>query len=250
MIDKKFDAKLIELEKEYEELGWRLERIEGEIEDLDAEKEGIEDDMDTIESQISNIKKRMQDSVFEGLINQSDDKFTMDFIKASYFTGRGNSSRPLLNLVNITDTELQAVDGYKGITIKNMEIPAELQNKRFEWSIRENFEDNVSKIEGNFIDLKSIIPKKEDAKYTVTDINSDNFYESLNSMPYEKETSREIIKLSYQDFKIACSKELMDDALMVLRGEKFTVYFYSNVSPILLESENMQIIVLPTRLYE
>lgn len=250
MISISLDMKIIELEKEYKDLDEELEGIEGEIEDLDFKKDCIERDMDIIENQISEIKKNMQNSAFEGLINESDDKFTMDFIKASYFTNRGDSSRPILSTVFVTDSELIALDGYRGIVIKNNQIPLGLHNKKIDWNVREDFENNISKVQGEFIDIKNVIPKKEDAKYIITDVDSDNFYELLNSVPYEKETSREIIKLGYQDFKIACSKELMDDALMVLRGEKFTVYFYSNVSPILLENENMQIIILPTRLFE
>lgn len=250
MIDKNLDSEIIKLEQRHRELEDRQEWIALEIDDLESEQNDIEYEMERIETSIAEIKKKMLMQKIEELNNESDDKFTMDFIKASFFTNRWGYERPILSVINVTDCELQALDGFRAIIIKNNDIPLELQNKRFNWKTRENFIENVSNVKDEFINIKKIIPSKEEATHVIHRMTTEYFKKFLKCKLYEKEPSRNLVQLSYKDFKITFNEDYINDALMVLKGSVFSVYFYSNVSPMYLETENMQIVVLPVRLCE
>lgn len=258
MIDKISDATLIEFEQKYQELHKRnseiiseisgivseIEDLQNEIEALESEQSDIEDSMEKIKERIAQIKNNRLTKNIWDLNIETDDAFIQDFIKASYFTEKTNE-RPVLNTVNITDYEMQAADGYRGIIIKNNDIPKELQSHKFNWDIRENFKNNISdKDEEKFIDLQSIMPKENDARYAAFNINPENFYETFKITKYDEK----VVLLHYKGLEIACRKEYIDDSLFVLMGETFSVYFYNDKSPIFLKTDRLQIMLLPIRI--
>ena len=244
-MNKELDHELIELQNEYKELDIRYGEIEAEIEELENDRDRVESQMNDIEKQIDHIKKEMMCVKIDALDIETDNKFTLDFIKASYFTARYNDARPVFQTVNITENELQACNGYKAIRIKNNEIPMELQNTKILWDVREKFEENINKVEGDFIKLSNIFPDPKDMKYKIEGINSEMFYEFFSAKEYGTNGT---FKLFYEDFMIAFNKELLNDALIALKGTTFTVSFMTSVSPVILESGDIQVLVLPVRL--
>jgi DNA polymerase III sliding clamp (beta) subunit (PCNA family) len=205
--------------------------------------------MDRIETEMTDIKKKMQTEKVKSLDIETTDSFTLDFIKASYFTAQDYDERPMLQHVNITENEIQAIDGYRKITIENDEIPEELKNTKIMWDVRENFKDHISKIEGKYPDTSSVEPKKEDIKYTLENVTSENFYDHF-TIKNLKESRQHTVVLTYKGFIIAFNKEFLDMALTTLKEEIFTVYFTNNVTPVILESERIKVLVLPKRLLD
>lgn len=244
---KENDSELLTLEKQYEELDDEFGSVGDEIEELQSKQSDIECSMEEIETRISIIRKKMLETEVEILNFETGDKFTNDFMKASYFTARSNPSRISLQIVSIKENEIWALDGYRAIIITNNEIPENLKNTNIHWDIRENFEDNIFDEKMSFIDIRNVIPKKDEAKYVIANITSENFDETFKSV-LTGTKNYNIVKLYYKDFLIGARKEYLNDALMVLKGKKFTVYFFTSVSPILIECDNMEIMILPVRL--
>ncbi|MBW9154264.1 hypothetical protein [Clostridium estertheticum] len=241
------DLELIKLEAKYGKLDESIGDIENEIESLEDEKSTIEYEMDEIEEKITRIKEKMLEVKIESLNFKTDDKFTNDFMKASYFTARGDSSRPALQAVNIKENELWALDGYRAIIITNNDIPKELQNTNINWDIREDFKENIINEKLALIDIKNIIPKKEEAKYIIPGVTPENFNNIFKTVEGKREKLA-TIKLYYEDFVIAAKGEFLNDALMVLKGKTFTIHFFSSVTPILITCENIEMIILPIRI--
>lgn len=243
---KNLDSDILELEKKYENLGYKLENILGEIEDLESEQNDIEYDMGEIEKQITVAKKEMLAGI-ETFNIETDDVFTNDFMKASYFTARYDEGRPILQTVCIKENELWGLDGYRAIIITNNQIPKDLQNSYINWNIRENFEENILDENMKFVDLRSIMPKKENAKYVIQGLTNENFNRvfKIEEMPCDIDDAG---RLYYKDFICGINREFLNDALMALKGKVFTMYIETKVSPILIEAENMEILLLPIRI--
>ena len=112
------DSQLIQLNNKYDKLDRRFDFLEEEIESLQDEKDNLEYEMNGLEAQIKNIKTELLDLKIQDINVFTDDKFTNDFIIASYLASKDEERRGLFQFINITDTELMATDAYKGIIIK------------------------------------------------------------------------------------------------------------------------------------
>jgi len=245
---KSLDSNILALEKKYEKLDSRLQYVVGEIEDLESEQSDIEYEMGEIEIEIENNKKIMLGARIETLNIETDDVFTNDFMKASYFTAKYNETRPALQTVHIIDNELWALDGYRAIIITNNDIPVELRNSFIKWDVREKFENNTLHEEMNFIDIRTVMPKKEKAKYVIENVTSENFNETFMVEDIKNASIPGAATMKYEDFLYGINREFLNDALTVLKNQTFTVYFEGEVLPILFKSENIEILLLPIRI--
>jgi hypothetical protein len=178
---------------------------------------------------------------------KTEEPFLKDFIIASYFCNRNEDSRPELNYVNITNNELQAVDGMKAIIIRNSSIPDSLKNTKIKWDVRENFENNNGEYIESFIEIHKVFPPKNEYTFAIGEISVEDFYKKLKVNSYSNEPYLEIVTIE-TDWKIGVNKEYLDTALLAFKGEKFSLKSISAVSPLLLENERKSVLVLPVRL--
>ena len=247
MDNKTFDEEITTLEDSYESLLDRDKELTSKIENAENEQDDVENSMDNIEKEIDKIKSKMSVNKIKELNAKVDDQFTSDFIKASYFTATVYHKRPMLCLVNVSNNELQATDGYKAIIIKNNKIPEKLRNHMFKWNVRSNYENNIDYSEKQFINLQEIMSLKENIKYKISEVNTNNFYKTFKPEICSKD-GKKVVILEYKNFKIAFNKEFIDDALMILREEVFTIYLFSDKQPMIIRSKRMQILLLPMSL--
>ena len=117
------DSQLIQLNDRYRKLERRFDFLEEEIETLQDEKDSLETEISIIEGQIKSVKIELLDLKCRDINKFTDDKFTNDFIAASYFAVKDEWCRRLFQFVNITDTELMASDTHTGVIIKCDCIP-------------------------------------------------------------------------------------------------------------------------------
>lgn len=240
------DKKILELTSEYKKLGNEFDKISVEIEELESKQSYLGNRMEEVEEEFETLKKRLLDNKVVELNIETDDPFLKDFIIASYFCDK-HDSRPALQCVNITDTELQACDGYRAIIIKNSSIPSELRNTLIKWDIREDFEQHINKCTDPYINIKAVVPAKGIDTYTIKDLTSENFYDKLKADDYKEELLYNRITL-HTDKPICVNKEFMDIGLMAFKGETFELHATGSVAPVILDNENKMVMILPIRL--
>lgn len=241
---KNLDSQILELSRRYDKLYVQYSEIQEKLENLEDEKEDLSNEMDNIENRLKILKEKMLKEKSENLDITTDDKFTLDFIKASYFTSKGEDASLKFQVVNITDTELQAVDGYKAIIINSNDIPDELKNTTIKWDTRTNFKDGIIKLDEPFIDLKSIFRCKEEFTEKIYNLNSEKFYSELKV----KEVPEIHVDIMTPKNNTALfRKEYLDVALISLKGQNFNVYYINENSPLFFESDSIKIIVLPVK---
>lgn len=238
------DSEFLNLKEQYTDYGIEYDELLDKIEELEDKKHSIEGKMDNIENKIAQIKKKMHESKIKSVDIQTTDPFTLDFIKASYFTTQDDDRREALQYVVIKENQICAVDGYKAITILNDNIPDELKNTYIMWDVRKDFKDNIRTDNIDYPDISSIYPKEENIQHILTDVTVDNFYNKF----IVKKLKETTIVLNYKDFNIGFNPEYLDTALIAMEDENFTVSFVNPVSPMLLESERIKVLVLPKRL--
>lgn len=244
------DSQLIQLNNEYIKLDKRFAFLEEEIESLEDEKDSLESEMSSLEGQIKRIKTQLLDLKIQDINVFTDDKFTNDFIVASYLAMKDDERRGQFQYINITDIELMATDGYKGIIIKCDCIPDDVKNSKIKWDVRSNFAENINHELGEFPDLKSIIEgARSTHKKAPTSLTAKEFYETFEALEPE-DHGVTIIKLKIADIKIAFNKEFLDTALMCMGEESFDVYVGGHLNPVLLESGSRSIVVLPIRVVD
>lgn len=247
MINKNYDKRVIYLQKKYAILSGEYDSLTERIEDLQSDQEIVGSKMKDIEDELKTLKYRMINEKIEELNIETDDPFVRDFILASYFCDK-NFERPALSCVNVTNDELQAVDGYKAIRIKNKSIPDELKGKLIKWDARENFENYIlEEPHGEFIKLDKVYPKHEDCTFKLENLTTDVFYDRLNVKFLEEHWSGTIMTMQ-TDVTIGVNKEYLEMALLPFKGEAFNIYCGTPVEPILLENENKSVLLLPIRL--
>ena len=244
MNTKQITTLINELRSKYKILEYEYNCCYKEIEKIENKKEFISDEMENIESNIKKLNNSLLNSLIQNCSDNED--FLSDFIKASLFCNKKELNQPLLEHVNITENEFQATDGYKLIIIRNNNIPEELKNTKIHWSISENFKENIGNIKLEFLDIEKILPKKENAKYKIENIHTNNF-NTIFAIKRQKYASFDLVFLSYKNFKIAFQKKYLKDVLTILKDTIFNVYMFNSEQPILIESDRMQIILAPVR---
>lgn len=247
MINQNLDKRIIELQKQYVKLGGRYDFLTEEIEDLETERENIGSKMELIEDELKTLKDRLINEKTEKLNIETADPFVRDFITASYFCNK-YPERPVLSCVNVTNNEIQAVDGYKAIIIKNSNIPEELKGKLIKWEARENFKDHILKSpHGDFIELDKVYPKHEDCTFKLENLTTNEFYDKLNVKFRENYYGGTIMTMN-TNVTIGINKEYLEMALLPFKDETFNMYSGSPVEPIIFENEHKSVLVLPIRI--
>lgn len=247
MINKNLDKRIVDLQKKYVILSDEYNDITEQIEDLEDEQNEIDGKMELIQEELKTLKYRLINEKTEELNVESDNPFIRDFILASYFCDK-NLNRPILSCVNVTKDELQAVNGYMAIRIKNQSIPEELKGKLIKWEAREKFEDYVlENPESKFIELDKVYPKHEDCTFKLENLRADTFYDRLNVKFLEEYWGGTIMTMQ-TDVTIGINKDYLDTVLLAFKGESFTMYSGTPVEPILLENEHKSVLILPIRL--
>lgn len=247
MINQDLDKRIIELQKQYVKLGDRYDFLTEEIEDLETERENIGSKMELIEDELKTLKDRLINEKTEKLNIETDDPFVKDFIIASYFCNK-YPERPVLSCVNVTNNEIQAVDGYKAIIIKNPNIPEELKGKLIKWEARENFKDYILESpHGKFIELDKVYPKHEDCTFKLENLTTNEFYDKLNVKFRENYYGGTIMTMN-TNVTIGINKEYLEMALLPFKDEIFNMYSGSPVEPIIFENEHKSVLVLPIRI--
>lgn len=247
MINKNLDKRIIDLQKKYEILDNEYDELTGRIEDLENEREIVGSEMEVIEDELKTLKDRMINERTEELNIETSDPFIRDFIIASYFCDK-NYERPVPSCVNVTSDELQAVNGYMAIKIKNQSIPEGLKGKLIKWDARENFEDYIlDSPHGEFIELDRVYPKHEDCSFKLENLRVDTFYDRLN-VKFLREYNGDKIMAMETDVTIGINKDYLDTVLLAFQGETFNIYSSSPVQPILLENECKSVLLLPVKI--
>jgi vacuolar-type H+-ATPase subunit I/STV1 len=238
------DKKLLELQHKHNQLNSRYAEIEGEIEHLESKKFELEAEINKIELQIEAIKEQLLEIEMNKINAFIDDQFTNDFIRASYFALRNEeTTRPVLKHVNITEFELMATDLYRGIIIRCSCIPTELKNSKIKWDVREDFAANINRDLGNFPDLKAVIDEtKKNSKIIFRDVEPNEFYSKFEPADHPR-----ALRLRYSDENdlITLNKYYLDISLKCLEGQTFYVYITDRNSPIVMESDDTSIIIMP-----
>lgn len=247
MINKNLDKRIIDLQKKYAILNDEYDSLTEQIEDLENEQEIVGSKMETIEDELKALKNRLINEKTEELNIETDDPFVRDFITASYFCNK-YPERPVLSCVNVTNNELQAVDGYKAIKIKNSNIPEELKGKLIKWEARENFKDYIlENPHGEFIELDRVYPKHEDCTFKLENLTTNEFYDKSNVKFHQNYYGGTIMTMQ-TDVTIGINKEYLEMALLPFKGETFNMYSGSPVEPIVFENEHKSVLILPIRI--
>jgi hypothetical protein len=250
MDSKILSSKLIELEKKHKRLEMKHSEVEDQIDDLENEKEDLEDELDSLESSIEEIKKQLLENKVSELSKFTGDKFTDDFIRASHFCSVHDEYRHSLEYVEVSDTELTALDGYRAIVIKNNAIPNEIKNSMIKWDVRKDFKDNKSKENLPTIDIKKLLDEqKKDYKIIINDVKAVEFYNKFNIQEVnsnDKNGGR--VEITVEDLTLWMNKQFLETTLMVLGEEKFRVSFGTPITPVKFETASITIIVLPIRI--
>lgn len=236
------DNELTRLGKEHKKLANEYDQLESEISDLLSDQGDIEARMDRIELQMKTIKAKMTEKKIYEINKFTDDPFTNDFIRASYFALKEDDGhRQHFQYINITDTELQACDTHRLIIIKCPHIPDELKNTKIMWDVRESFKDHIE-TEVEFPDVHKVIPVKDNAKL-FPGVNPKDFYSTFKPAPHNDHC----VIIDFDGMVIGVNKEYLDTALMVLDGE-FDLYVRDGLQPLTLEGDDITVILMPVRL--
>lgn len=236
------DNELIRLGKEYKKLTNEHDQLESEISDLLLDQGDIEARMDRIEAQMDMIKKKMTEKKIYEINKLTDDPFTNDFIRASYFALKEDDGhRQHFQYINITETELQACDTHRLVIIKCPHIPDELKNTKIRWDVREDFKEHIE-TDVEFPDVHKVIPPKDNAKL-FPGVNPKDFYSTFKPAPHNDHC----VIIDFDGVDIGINKEYLDEALMVLAGE-FDLYIRGELEPLTLEGKDITVILLPVRL--
>lgn len=240
------DQQRIELTNKRSHLYSKYRQINSEIRELERERDSISNEIDDLDSAIDKVEEQIRTSVLYGF---SDDKFTNDFIKASYFTLKEDDPRDYFECVHITGDELMATDSYSGIIIKCDVIPEQLKNSFIRWDVRACFKQNKRVINGEYPDLKGVIQKAKDThKKVMEDIKATDFYTVVEMQPFPNDGEKELVEIQFAEFKAILNKRYLDEALICFSGEFFSIYVKDEKSPILLESNNISVVVVPLRI--
>jgi len=241
----KLNEKLAKLTVEYNTLNARYEEVVGEIEDLECEKTALEADLNSIEEEIESIKKQL-------LENTQDikDPFESDFRKASRFASKDIGYSGVLENVIITNREIMACDGFKGIAIRSSNIPDKLKNTMIKWDVFYDFEKHTQKVtEENKLALKQLINEtKESAKHVIK-VSKNNFDDVFRPI-YVKLPRYEILLLSYKGIYIGLQKDYISLLFRCMEDDDFDVYINSSDTAVVFEKPDTSIIILPVRMHE
>jgi hypothetical protein len=239
------DTELTRLSQLYQKLGGRYSEVESDMYGLQDELDDIESSMDRIVAQIETVKEKLLQKKMSDINVFTDDKFTNDFIRASYFAAKGEN-RPGFQCINITDSELQASDTHRLIIVKCPCIPDELKNTKIKWDVRDNFKDHI-KTDVEFPNVNAVIPSKEGATL-YPGANPENFYTLFNPKPltFSHNNSVECVKINFGGVNIGLNKEYLDTALMCIGGE-FDLYVRGQLEALTLESKDTTVLLLPVR---
>lgn len=114
------DARLIELTTEYHRKNNKYAELEEEIWELESDRDKLGFNIDILEREIEKTRELLLKNKTEQLNVFTDDPFTNDFIKASYFADKSNDcNQSLFQYIHITDSLLVASDQRRLIVIKN-----------------------------------------------------------------------------------------------------------------------------------
>lgn len=233
-----------ELISEQEDISSQLEQLD----ELEQEYSDLETEIQQKENAIKKGKKLFYEAS-RSLDTFTGDKFTDDFIKASYFASK-EDVRPYLNYIKITGNQLIAIDGYRAIIIKNTNIPDELKNTFIKWHVRNNFKNYIEAPDDRYPDVIKIFEDIKKLNKKIAKVKASDFYSLLNvhDAKNQKGFTCDVAILDIKDIKMALNKEYLDIALMCFGDSEFDVYLSDSFSPIKLENENISEVVLPIKI--
>lgn len=237
------DTELTRLSQKYQNMEDRYSQVESEINGLQDEMDDLENDMNRIEAQIKTVKEKLLQKKMSDINLFTDDRFTNDFIRVSYFAAK-SEDRVTFQYINITDSELQASDTHRLIIVKCPCIPDELKNTKIKWDVRDNFKDHIE-TDVKFPDVNAVMPKKEGATL-YPGVNPENFYNLFNPKLPMLSNSVECVKINFGGVNIGLNKEYLDTALMCIGGE-FGLYVRGQLEALTLESKDTTVLLLPVR---
>ena len=244
------DAKLIELQKSRVPLKSEIDRIEVEIEFLESEKTDAENKLESIDIQMKIIAKKLYENKVKSLEVYTDDQFTNDIIRASYFCNREECGAVAYDYVNIADTEIIACTGFMLIKINSDCIPDYFKNTRIKWDTRSDFEQHINRKVKPIPSYKKILDEAEKTHRVVAEkIKASEFWDKVSEVSYSPETTFICAAVSFKigDLKLTISKERLENVLMGMGDEEFTIRAYIDISPIILQGSRTMVIMMPIK---
>lgn len=232
------------VEQEYDNLRWHLELA----------LEDIEDEVDKAQDGVVKAKKEYKDlleKVANKKINKPKNMFEKKFLIAAHFCEKDNNSR-FLDYVKIDDDELTACDGYAMIKMKCNSIPTNLQNRFVKWDSLDfdDIDDILEDDRGIYPDLaldKVIKQARQKSPNFKKLTKSDIISEVLNGGKVINKPRKEII-LNFDGTKIIFNYNYIKYAIQGFDEDgRIIVRWKDNESPIILESNQVKVFILPIR---
>ena len=245
------DAKLIELQKSRVPAKNKLSRIEAEMEDLEYDKCEAENELETIDRQIKNISKKIFEAKVKSIDVVTDDQFTNDFIRASYFSNRDSEDGSIsFSYVNIADSEIVACTGFMLIKINSDCIPENLKNTRISWDTRTNFEQHINRDVKEIPSYKKILGEAEKTHRLVAEkMKASDFWQAVKDVTHTPETRYRCAMVNFKigDLNITFNEEYLKTGLMGIGDEEFTIYAYNPITPMILQGTRTTVVLMPIR---
>ena len=244
------DAKLIELQESRAPIEREIERLGVEIEFLEDEKNDSENKLIEIDNQIKSIKKKIHEDKVKSLDVFTDDQFTNDFIRASYFCSREDGDRPIYNFVNLTDSEIIATNCFILIKINSNCIPENLKNTRIKWDVRKDFEQHINREVKPIPNYGKILGEAEKTHRLVAEkMKASDFWNVARDITHTPETKYMCAMVHFKigNLSITFNKEYLNTGLMGMGDEEFTVYAHANITPMILQGTRTTVIALPMK---
>ena len=245
------DAKLIELQKSRAPIEREVERLEVEIEFLEDEKTDSENKLIDIDNQIKSIKKKFYEDKIKRLDVFTDDQFTNDFIRASYFSNRDSEDGSMsFNYVNVADSEIVACTGFMLIKINSDYIPDNLKNTRIKWDTRSDFEQHINHEVKSIPSYKKILGEAEKTHRLVAEkVKASDFWQVVKDVAHTPETMYmcAMVKFKIGGLNITFNEEYLKTGLMGMGDEEFAVYAHTDIAPMILQGIRTTVVLLPMR---
>ena len=247
---KELDARLIELQKKRIPLEKKIESIEAEIEILEDDKTDVENDLSDIDKQIKNVKKKLLEDKVKSLDVFTDDQFTNDFMRASYFCSKDECGSVAFDFVNLTDSEIIACTGFVLIKINSDCIPENLKNTRIKWDVRKDFEQHINREVKPIPNYGKILGEAEKTPRLVAEkMKASDFWNVARDITHTPETKYMCAMVHFKigNLSITFNKEYLNTGLMGMGDEEFTVYAHANITPMILQGTRTTVIALPMK---
>jgi len=237
------DQKLIKLTKERAVLSSRYDELDEQIFDVTEERDNVERRMDTLDLRIYDIKKQLLQSRVKDINVFTDDPFTNDFIRASYFAAKEDDLPASFYYINLTENELIACNGGQiAVIIKSDCIPDNLKNTRIKWDARSGFEEHVDR-KVSAINIKKLLEVMADTELIVSDCTAGTLTDLVQVYPSGKLDYA--VKLNTAKARMTVNKEYLDTALMVMGDEVFDICCKGGLTPIIFKSDRITATAMP-----